>query len=168
MAAKAYTVDLRAMDGLSAQELYALLKLRVDVFVVEQACPYPELDGKDAAALHLRLLDDGQLLAAARLFPPGPSARSPGVDAVRIGRVVVSPDHRGRRLGDCLMREAIDACEARFPDAPIALSAQSHLQRFYAGFGFVPVSDMYLEDGIPHVDMLRQPSPQRSACGVTA
>ncbi|MET0359958.1 MAG: GNAT family N-acetyltransferase [Pararhizobium sp.] len=151
----AYTVDLRTMDALSAGDLYALLKLRVDVFVVEQQCAYPELDGRDAAALHLRLIEGGVLVAAARLrTPPQPGAPA------RIGRVVVSPEHRGRRLGETLMREAISACQTTFPGAPIALSAQSHLRAFYAGFGFVATSDEYLEDGIPHVDMLRPVSPR--------
>ncbi|PYE28350.1 ElaA protein [Rhizobium sp. PP-CC-3A-592] len=151
----AYTVDLRTMDALSAADLYALLKMRVDVFVVEQACPYPELDGKDPAALHLRLIEGDALVASARLIKPRQSG-----DPVRIGRVVVSPDHRGRRLGDALMHEAVSACERAFPGVPIALSAQSHLHAFYTGFGFVVTSDEYLEDGIPHVDMLRPASPR--------
>ncbi|KQS80251.1 acyltransferase [Rhizobium sp. Leaf384] len=149
-----YEVDLRTMDALSATDLYALLKLRVDVFVVEQTCPYPELDGKDASALHLRLLDDGVLLASARLQPPA-DAQTPA----RIGRVVVSPDHRGKHLGHALMREAISACETAFGGAPIALSAQSHLRAFYASFGFEETSAEYVEDGIPHVDMARRASP---------
>jgi ElaA protein len=145
-----YTVDARRLDELSAVELYVLLKMRVDVFVVEQNCPYPELDGKDADALHLRLLQAGELIAAARIFAPTDK------DApAKIGRVVVSPDHRGKRLGDAVMREAISVCEERYPQAPIYLSAQSHLSRFYGSFGFEPTSEEYLEDGIPHVDMVR-------------
>lgn len=155
MSKPAYRVDLRTMDALSAADLYALLKMRVDVFVVEQQCPYAELDGKDAAALHLRLIAEEVLVASARLLQP----KQPGEPA-RIGRVVVSPDHRGKRLGDAVMREALSACEAAFPRAPIALSAQSHLRAFYAGFGFLATSDEYLEDGIPHVDMLRPASPR--------
>ncbi len=147
-----YTVDARRLDELSAAELYALLKMRVDVFVVEQNCPYPELDGKDGDALHLRLLQDGDLIAAARIFAPADK------DApAKIGRVVVSPDHRGKRLGDAVMREAISLCEERHPQTPIYLSAQSHLSRFYGSFGFETTSEEYLEDGIPHVDMIRQP-----------
>ena len=146
----AYTADVRRLEELSAVELYALLKMRVDVFVVEQNCPYPELDGKDADALHLRLLQDGDLIAAARIFPPA------GNDApAKIGRVVVSPAHRGKRLGDAVMREAVSLCEERYPGHPIYLSAQSHLARFYGSFGFETTSEEYLEDGIPHVDMVR-------------
>lgn len=145
-----YAVDVRRLDEFSARELYALLKMRVDVFVVEQACPYPELDGKDADAWHLRLLDKDELLASARLWQPALPGAPP-----RIGRVVVSPAHRGKRLGEALMREAVTACERLFPNQPIALSAQSHLEAFYRSFGFAPVSEEYVEDGIPHIDMLR-------------
>lgn len=148
MTATAYGVDVRRMESFSAVELYALLKLRVDVFVVEQACPYPELDGKDADALHLRLLVDGETAAYARIWRPENAAP-------RIGRVLVSPDHRGKKLGEALMREAIGACETRFPGMPIELSAQSYLQQFYRSLGFSPTSEEYVEDGIPHIDMRR-------------
>jgi ElaA protein len=145
-----YTVDVRRMDEFSARELYVLLKMRVDVFVVEQKCPYPELDGKDPDALHLRLHNGNDLIASARILRPEQAG-----DAVKIGRVLVSPDHRGKRLGDALMREAIAVCEQQFSAHTIALSAQSHLQLFYQSFGFSPTSAEYLEDGIPHIDMVR-------------
>ena len=148
MAASAYRVDIRRLEEFSAAELYALLRLRVDVFVVEQACAYPELDGKDMTALHLRLLIDVETAAYARLWQP--EGKPP-----RIGRVLVAPTHRGKRLGDALMQEAISACEARFPGLPIALSAQSYLERFYRSLGFSPTSEEYVEDGIPHIDMIR-------------
>ncbi|RFB95641.1 GNAT family N-acetyltransferase [Rhizobium leguminosarum bv. trifolii] len=151
MAATPYTADLKNVDELPARELYDLLKMRVDVFVVEQNCPYPELDGKDIEALHLRLMESGELLASARLLKPHDAH-----DPVKIGRVVVSPAHRGKRLGDALMSEAISACERLYPANPIALSAQAHLRRFYEAFGFVGTSAEYLEDGIPHIDMVRQ------------
>lgn len=146
-----YIVEIRDMGGFTAHELYALLKLRVDVFVVEQNCPYPELDGKDDRALHLMLKRGGEIIAAARIFPPHDDVPA------KIGRVVVSPAHRGERLGEALMREALKTCAERFQDTPVFLSAQSHLQRFYGSFGFKPVSDEYLEDGIAHVDMLKTP-----------
>ena len=155
MAAVAYRVDLKGLDELSARELYDLLRMRVDVFVVEQNCPYPELDGKDIDALHLRLMDGGELLASTRLLKPH-SAQDP----VKIGRVVVSPAHRGKRLGEALMTESIAVCEQLYPENPIALSAQAHLRRFYESFGFAKASEEYLEDGIPHLDMLRQPATQ--------
>ncbi|ACE91292.1 putative fusion protein: putative acetyltransferase protein and hypothetical conserved protein [Rhizobium etli CIAT 652] len=130
--------------------------MRVDVFVVEQNCPYPELDGKDIDALHLRLMEGGELLASARILKPHEPQ-----DPVKIGRVVVSPAHRGKRLGDALMSEAISACERLYPANSIALSAQAHLRRFYEAFGFVVASEEYLEDGIPHIDMIRQPVVSR-------
>lgn len=154
MADLPYRVDVRTMETLSAYEFYALLKMRIDVFVVEQQCAYPELDGKDLDALHLRLIMGDKPVAAARILPPG---RNPAT--VKIGRVVVSPDQRGKRLGEALMREAIAVCERQFPEHSIGLSAQSHLQRFYATFGFHAVSEVYLEDDIPHVDMVRPVSP---------
>lgn len=149
MTTATYIVEIKDMGGFSAHELYALLKLRVDVFVVEQNCPYPELDGKDDQALHLVLKRAGEIIAAARIFPPHDDKPA------KIGRVVVSPDHRGERLGEALMRDALKACAERFPGTAVFLSAQSHLQKFYGSFGFKPVSDEYLEDGIPHVDMLK-------------
>jgi ElaA protein len=152
MPAKPYDVDLRRMEAFSAVDLYAMLKLRVDVFVVEQECPYPELDGNDAECLHLRLLADGELIACARLWRPTPEYHP------RIGRVAVSPKDRGKRLGEALMREAIEACERLYPGEPIAISAQSHLQAFYGALGFAATSAEYVEDGIPHVDMERPAS----------
>ena len=149
MATPAYRVDLRRMEAFSAAELYTLLRLRVDVFVVEQACAYPELDGHDEACLHLRLLIDGETAAYARLWQP--EGKPP-----RIGRVLVAPAHRGKRLGEALMREAITACETHFPGEPIAISAQSYLEPFYRSLGFSPTSAEYVEDGIPHVDMIRR------------
>jgi ElaA protein len=150
MTAESYRVDARRLEEFSALELHDLLKMRVDVFVVEQKCPYPEIDGKDKLALHLRLIQGSDLLAAARIFAPAEAA-----GPAKIGRVVVSPAHRGKRLGDAVMREAISLCEDRFPACTIALSAQSHLKAFYASFGFEACSAEYLEDGIPHVDMFR-------------
>lgn len=151
MAEADYRVDVRTLDEFPPRELYTMLKLRTDIFIVEQKCPYPELDGADPDTLHLRLLSGGELLASARIGKP-----SEGGGPTVIGRVVVSPRHRGKRLGDALMKEAIAACERLFSNHPIALSAQSHLQRFYETFGFVAVSEEYLEDDIPHIDMERR------------
>ncbi|GAA3094350.1 GNAT family N-acetyltransferase [Rhizobium viscosum] len=155
MTAVAYTTDLKSLDELSARELYDLLRMRVDVFVVEQNCPYPELDGKDIDALHLRLMEGAELIASTRLLKPYKAQ-----DPVKIGRVVVSPAHRGKRLGEALMTESIAVCERLYPENPIALSAQAHLRRFYESFGFVKTSEEYLEDGIPHLDMVRQSATQ--------
>nr|WP_272211271.1 GNAT family N-acetyltransferase [Marinicella sp. W31]MDC2877158.1 GNAT family N-acetyltransferase [Marinicella sp. W31] len=153
------SVDIARMDALTAGELYDVIKLRVDVFVVEQNCPYPELDGKDAEAFHLRLLEAGKLVAYGRIFTPD---REP---EARIGRVVVAPSHRGRKLGERLMREAVSACERLAPGAPIVISAQAHLERFYKGFGFCTTTEPYLEDGIPHVGMTRDAAPLHTSRG---
>ena len=147
-----FAVDVRRLEEFSAVELFEMLKLRVDVFVVEQHCPYPELDGNDKVCLHLRLLDDEQLMGCARLWRPTPQHHP------RIGRVAVSAPHRGKRLGEALMREAIHQCERLYPGDPIEISAQSHLQTFYGRLGFKSVSEEYLEDDIPHVDMVRAAS----------
>ncbi len=150
--ANAYRVDIRRLEDFSAADLYAMLKMRVDVFVVEQKCPYPELDGNDPACFHLRLLDGDDLLACARLWRPTSDALP------HIGRVAVSPNHRGRRLGEALMREAIAACERLYPGEAIELSAQAHLRTFYGALGFKPISEEYLEDDIPHIYMRRAAS----------
>lgn len=141
-----------AFDELTPRALYAMLKMRVDVFVVEQKCPYPEIDGKDYDALHLRILDGEELAASLRVLPPEGEGKP-----AKIGRVVVAPNYRDRKLGRRLMSEAIAFAQARFPGLPIELGGQSHLQKFYGSFGFAVISDEYLEDGIPHVDMRLEP-----------
>ncbi|MFT3884167.1 MAG: GNAT family N-acetyltransferase [Flavobacteriales bacterium] len=133
---------------LSGAEVYAVMKLRTDVFVVEQQCPYAELDGQDEAALHLTgSTGDGRLAAYARILPPHGDGRP------HIGRVVVHPEHRGKGLGTTVMREAIRVARERSWNAPIAISAQAHLQAFYERLGFTCTSGMYVWDGIPHIDM---------------
>ncbi|PRD43380.1 GNAT family N-acetyltransferase [Phyllobacterium phragmitis] len=134
-------------DALSLRDLYAILKLRVDTFIVEQNCPYPELDGKDLHAQHLHVLDDGDLAAYLRVLAPA------GDGLPRISRVIVAPGHRGRKLGEKIMLEAIAHCRERFPGLDIELCAQSHLRTFYGSVGFTPISDEIIKDGIPHIDM---------------
>jgi ElaA protein len=129
---------------LTPVELYALLRLRVDVFVVEQACAYPDLDGRDAEpdAWHAWIEgDDGGPVATLRVL------REPD-GTHRIGRVVTAPAARGRGLAGALVRDAL----ARV-DGTVVLHAQSHLAGWYAGFGFVPDGPDYVEDGIPHTPM---------------
>ncbi|AVQ05820.1 TPA: GNAT family N-acetyltransferase [Xanthomonas vasicola pv. zeae] len=138
---------------LSTTQLYALLRLRTDVFVVEQQCAYPELDGKDTdpAVLHvLGNADNGELAAYLRVLPPGLSYSEPS-----IGRVVIAAAHRGTGLAHALLREGIRLVQTQWPGSAIQLGAQAHLQAFYAAHGFAPASEQYLEDDIPHLDMLR-------------
>ncbi len=131
------------LEALDARSLYAVLKLRSEVFVVEQQCVYLDPDGADLEAWHLMGRNEaGSLQAYARLLK-GP----------RIGRVVTAPGARGAGQGRALMQQAMAECERRWPGQAIALSAQAHLQRFYASLGFEPTSAIYEEDGIPHIDM---------------
>lgn len=138
---------------LSAAMLYQLLALRNAVFVVEQRCPYLDIDGADLIGENRHVIGtlDGQLVACARILAP----ESAGLP-VTIGRVAVAGDARGLSLGNRLMEQAINSCERHWPVQPIALSAQAHLQRFYGRMGFTAVGDEYSEDGIPHIDMRRE------------
>lgn len=140
-------------DALDANHLYELLKLRVDVFVVEQACAYPELDGKDVLpdTLHLTgRTKDGSLAAYARILAPG--ARFSNIS---FGRVVVAPLYRKTGLGHALVKKILDEAGRLWPGRGITIGAQTYLKDFYRCHGFVPVSDPYLEDGIAHIDMTR-------------
>ncbi len=137
--------------GLAARELYAILKLRVDVFVVEQNCPYPELDDKDLheGTRHLRAVDDeGRVAAYARILPPGLS-----YDGASMGRVVVAKPWRGKGISHDLVEKAVAAAQAHWPGEKLVIGAQEYLTSFYESHGFVPISKGYMEDGIPHVDM---------------
>ncbi|MGL5948271.1 MAG: GNAT family N-acetyltransferase [Aeromonas sp.] len=141
---------------LSRDALYALLRLRAEVFVVEQQCPFQDLDDKDrlAEVWHLQgysAAAAGELLAYARIL-----AFAPG--ELVISRVVVSPRARGQQLGHALLRQALAVCAARGPSRGIKLSAQAHLQDFYAQHGFVARGEVYLEDDIPHIAMYRVPA----------
>jgi len=139
-----------SIDELSARQLHDLLKLRIDVFVVEQACVYPELDGQDAFAetQHIFATDgNGDVIAAARVLAPDKAL------PVRIGRVVVAPMHRGTGLSRQLMDRVMSHCNQRFSNQTIELSAQVGADALYAAYGFKVVSEDYLDDGIPHRDM---------------
>ncbi|MDR6948918.1 ElaA protein [Pseudomonas sp. 2957] len=137
---------------LGKEQLYALLKLRSDVFVVEQKCAYPDLDGQDLEGdtHHLMGWEDDQLMAYLRLLDP----ESQGGDVV-IGRVVTAPAGRGKGLGHAMMEQALKQAEKHWPQVPIYLSAQAHLQGYYGRYGFVVVGEEYLEDDIPHIGMRR-------------
>ncbi|MFP8966249.1 GNAT family N-acetyltransferase [Pokkaliibacter sp. CJK22405] len=130
---------------LTTSQLYHLLKLRQDVFILEQQCLYPDIDGIDPESLHCLWETDGQLDGYIRVIPEP--------DQARIGRVVLRESARGTGLAGKLMAEVVRLCEERFPEQDQVLSAQAHLVGFYGRFGFVEESEEYLEDGIPHVDM---------------
>jgi ElaA protein len=146
--------------------LYGLLKLRSDIFVVEQNCVFSEMDGLDPLCEHLVATTGGRVVAVLRVVPPGvkrPHTPSPAADGPAIGRVVVDATHRGTGLARRLMAQAIERCEARDPGSAVYVSAQQHLERFYASMGFERLREPYDEDGIPHVDMRRSPLYSRSA-----
>lgn len=141
---------VREFAELSSLELYQILRLRINVFMLEQECLYPECDNKDLKGKHLMGVLDGEVVAYARLLPPNVSY----IDA-SIGRVVVNPTARHLKLGTELMQQANSAMRQDFPNEAIRISAQAHLQGFYENVGFVRVSkETYLEDNILHVEMV--------------
>lgn len=139
---------------LTPADLYAVVRLREAVFIVEQNCPYPDSDGRDPNAWHLLGWEERSsgraLVAYARIFEPGVR-----YDEGSIGRVVTAPDVRGTGKGRALMAEALRRFDSLAPGQPIRIAAQRRLEDFYLGLGFRTVSDPYEEDGIIHVDMLR-------------
>lgn len=134
---------------LSVNELYDLLKLRAEIFVVEQDCVYNDLDNFDKEAVHVLYVENNEIIATARLLQPGTRFAD-----FSIGRVVVKKEKRGKGLGKALMNAAIDYCVANWKAEKIKISAQQYLQRFYGELGFVVITEMYLEDDIPHVGMV--------------
>ena len=136
---------------LSRDTLYALLVLRQEVFVVEQCCPYQDADGLDPRAVHVLGWHGERLVACARLFGPGVTR-----DEAVIGRVITHSSVRGQGLGRPLMREALAATRKAWGAAPVFVSAQAHLEGFYASLGFSTCGPSYLEDDIPHLPMLRE------------
>ncbi|WP_421200745.1 GNAT family N-acetyltransferase [Aeromonas enteropelogenes] len=147
---------LKPWSELTTDELYELLALRAEVFVVEQTCPFQDLDGLDRREGVWHLLGyRGDLLAAyARIMAPGIGDDS----GAAIGRVVTSPRARGDGLGHQLIGEAVKACETRWPAHSIWLGAQAHLQGFYGQHGFLAEGERYLEDDIPHMGMRKSVS----------
>ncbi|PWB29540.1 GNAT family N-acetyltransferase [Pseudomonas sp. SDI] len=137
---------------LGKEQLYAILQLRTEVFVVEQKCPYLETDGQDLSGdtSHLMAWQNDELVAYLRLLDP----ESQGGDVV-IGRVVISPKARGLGLGHELMVQGLKHAEQAWPGVPVYLAAQAHLQGYYARHGFVVAGEEYLEDDIPHIGMRR-------------
>ena len=141
------------LDALSPRDLHDLLQLRSAVFVVEQACVFQDIDGADLDGWHLLARIDGRVAAACRLLAAGVKFAEPS-----IGRVVTAMPVRGTGLGRALMVEALGRARGLWPGQPIRIGAQRHLERFYGSLGFVPASAPYLEDGIPHVEMLLVPA----------
>lgn len=138
---------VKKFPQLSTRELFAIFKMREQVFVVEQNCPYHEIDDHDLESLHVFATDETeQIVAYARIFREG--------DAVTFGRVLVAPECRGKGVGNALIGKVMQLIEATDPDAQVKIEAQDYIQSLYAHFGFKKVSDVYLIDNIPHVQML--------------
>ncbi|MBW8358834.1 MAG: GNAT family N-acetyltransferase [Weeksellaceae bacterium] len=142
---------VKTFRELTTDELYAIASVRIEVFVVEQQCPYPDLDGYDQQAVHLWAEKNGEVIAYCRIFNPG--IKYPEAS---IGRVLTAPKFRNLKLGKVLMRFAINTVEARFRTAEIRISAQDYLLKFYDEFGFADTGKKYLEDDIPHTEMVRR------------
>jgi ElaA protein len=144
-------VTIKTFPELTLEELYKLLQLRSEIFVVEQECIFLDMDDKDQKALHVLGWEGNELAAYARVFGPGDYFTE-----ASIGRVAVGGSFRGRGLGIHIMKESIDAVKKRYAHAEIALSAQKYLEKFYEDLGFVTEGKEYLEDGIPHLRMVLQ------------
>ncbi len=139
----------KAFKNLTPDELYQIIRLRNEVFVVEQNCIFQDADNKDQECFHLMGWIEGELAAYTRLAPAGYIYAE-----VSIGRVVTSPKYRRNKIGYALMKKSIEECKQIFGITNIKIGAQYYLKNFYAAFGFKQISDIYLEDGIEHIYML--------------
>lgn len=144
---------ISSFEELTTRELFEYLKLRQDVFVVEQECAYPDIDATDLKADHILGWHEQSLIACARLIPAGVTYEYPS-----IGRIATSNKARGTGVGRLLMDESLAFMHQQYPGEKIKIGAQQRLEKFYQSYGFQSVSEMYLEDGIPHIDMLQHNS----------
>lgn len=144
-------IEVRTFDALGAKALYEILSLRAAVFVVEQECAYQDPDGKDERALHVLGRDHGKLVAYTRILHPGDY-----FEEASIGRVVVHPEARGLGYGRQIMLASMEAVEQELQTSHIVISAQLYLKKFYSELGFTETGSSYLEDGIPHIQMVRK------------
>lgn len=142
----------KTFDELTTNELYQILALRAEVFVVEQNCPYQDVDSKDQNAIHILGHTKGQLTAYARVLPKGVSYK----DYVSIGRILTRQNNRGKKLGHQLVDYALSVCKKTAPKTSIKISAQAQLEKFYNTHGFKATGEAYLEDNIPHIGMIHK------------
>ena len=143
-------ITIKTYNQLSLDDLYYILQLRSEVFVVEQDCVYQDVDGKDQKALHVIGKINNIIIAYTRIFKPGDYFKE-----ASIGRVVVSKNERHQKYGELLMKASIQATEDNFGTKEIKLSAQKYLENFYNNLGFTTIGEPYLEDGIPHIAMVK-------------
>ena len=142
---------------LNIDHFHDIIALRIKIFVIEQDCPYQDLDGKDKVGYHLFYTNNkDEVVAATRILPQNISYAE-----VSIGRVVVDKDYRGLGLGDLIMKESMNFVQAEFGQVNVRLSAQKHLENYYGKHGFKSTGKEYLEDGIPHVEMLYECDPKK-------
>ena len=139
----------KTFSELETEELYQILRLRSEVFVVEQDCIYQDIDNKDQNAIHLYYVDNDEIVAYTRIFKAGDYYENPS-----IGRVVVSKKERGKDLGKKIMIDSIEYIKQNIKGEKIELSAQKYLDKFYKDLGFYKIEEDYLEDGIPHQRMI--------------
>ena len=144
-------IIVKSFEELTKKELYELLALRAEVFVVEQNCAYQDVDGKDLYALHILGIKDEQLVGYARIFKPGVYFTEASV-----GRIVVKDSHRILGYGQQIVSASEEAIRNCFHTKKIKLSAQSYLKKFYTDMGYKSVGEEYLEDGIPHIAMVKE------------
>jgi len=144
--------SFKQFDNLTPHELYSVLQLRNEVFVVEQNCVFQDADDKDQDSYHLMGWDNEMLVAYSRIIPLGLAYDS----FPSIGRVVTSPKMRRTGIGKTLMWQSIEELQKLFGKSSIKLGAQLYLKKFYESFGFVQSSEVYIEDGIPHIEMIRR------------
>ena len=142
---------VKEFNELTTEHLYSILQLRSEVFVVEQDCVYQDLDSKDRIALHVLGIKNKKIVAYSRIFKAGDYFSKPS-----IGRIVVKKEYRGFSYGYQLVKESIDFIHNNFVEKSILISAQKYLTKFYNSLGFIQQGDEYLEDGIPHIKMLRK------------
>lgn len=142
---------LKNFDELTPHQLYAILRLRNEVFVVEQTCAFQDADNNDQGSYHLMGFDDDRLVAYTRLLPPGLT-----YEQASIGRVVIAPAVRRYGVGKKLMQQSVATVYKLFGTGPIKIGAQLYLKGFYESFGFVQTGEMYLEDGIEHIYMVKE------------
>ena len=155
-----YSFHTSSWSDLTRDQFHSIVRLRISVFVVEQDCPYPELDTKDLSSIHVYALRIGEnialgdsAVACVRICAPGISYPEPS-----IGRVATRPDCRKIGLGLDIMKRAIEACESAYPGQGIRISAQCYLEKFYSDLGFSSTGETYLEDNILHIQMFRPSS----------
>lgn len=143
------TFIVKKFSELTNEQLYQIIKTRIDVFVVEQNCPYHELDNYDQQSYHMFDENGGGITAYLRILPAKTK-----YDECSIGRIIVNQEYRNKGVGSDLIKTAISFIEQNLEESKIRIQAQSKLEKFYQSFGFKPVSNIYLEDGIPHLDMI--------------